>query len=73
MARESIVLLKNKNKLLPLKKDIKGIAVVGPQTNDIDVLLGNYNGLSPNMITILEGIVGSVSVGTKVTRVTGTL
>ncbi len=55
-ARESIVLLKNENDLLPLSKDIKSIAVVGPNANDLDVLYGNYNGFAENPITILEGI-----------------
>lgn len=55
-ARESIVLLKNENNLLPLKKNIKTIAVVGPNANDVEVLLGNYNGFPSNPITPLKGI-----------------
>src|SRR6185437_2720149 len=43
-ARESIVLLKNENKTLPLKKDLKTIAVIGPNADAAEVLLGNYNG-----------------------------
>ena len=55
-ARKSMVLLKNKNNLLPLSKDMKKVAVIGPNANDIDVLLANYNGIPSNPITPLEGI-----------------
>jgi len=63
-ARESIVLLKNvghpaiggENNLLPLKKDIKTIAVIGPNADDVDVIYGNYNGFSSHPITPLKGI-----------------
>jgi beta-glucosidase len=55
-AEESIVLLKNKNNLLPLKKDIKTIAVLGPNANDVEVLLGDYNGFPSNHVTLLQGI-----------------
>lgn len=65
-ARESIVLLKNENNLLPLKKDIKSIAVIGPNALAMDVLWGNYNGFAPEMATILEGIIGAVSESTQV-------
>ena len=43
-SRESIVLLKNENNTLPLKKDLKTIAVIGPIADNLGVLLGNYNG-----------------------------
>jgi len=55
-ARKSMVLLKNDNNALPLTKDLKKIAVIGPNANDIDVLLANYNGIPSNPITPLEGI-----------------
>jgi beta-glucosidase len=55
-AEKSIVLLKNKNNLLPLKKDLKTIAVLGPNANDVEVLLGNYNGFSSSPVTPLQGI-----------------
>ena len=45
-ARESIVLLKNEDSLLPLPKDIGSIAVIGPNANNVEVLLGNYSGRS---------------------------
>ncbi len=53
-ARQSLVLLKN-NGVLPLKPGIK-VAVIGPNANNPDVLLGNYNGDPINPITALEGI-----------------
>ncbi|MBQ9386308.1 MAG: glycoside hydrolase family 3 C-terminal domain-containing protein [Bacteroidaceae bacterium] len=56
-AHEAIVLLKNSNNLLPIKKDMK-IAVVGPNADDARVILGNYNGYpsAANTKTILDGI-----------------
>ena len=56
-AHEAIVLLKNKNNILPLKKNMK-IAVVGPNADDARVILGNYNGYpsAANTRTILDGI-----------------
>jgi len=56
MARESMVLLKNKNNILPLSKKIKTIAVVGPNANDSIMLWANYNGFPSKTITILQGI-----------------
>ena len=55
-ARKSLVLLKNENNTLPLSKELKKVAVIGPNANDIDVLLANYNGIPSNPITPLEGI-----------------
>lgn len=54
--RKSIVLLKNENNILPLKKDLETIAVIGPNADDVEVLLGNYNGNPSNPITPLQGI-----------------
>lgn len=56
-ARRSIVLLKNKDHLLPLRKEsLHTIAVIGPNANSIDALVGNYMGTSSRYITPLEGI-----------------
>jgi len=66
-AQESIVLLKNDGALLPLKKDVNSILVVGQNAREMSVLLGNYNGLAPQLTTLLEGITGAVSAGSKVT------
>ncbi len=55
-AEKSMVLLKN-NGMLPLKKDeIKSIAVIGPNSDSIDALRGNYYGTSAGPKTFLEGI-----------------
>ena len=55
-AHESIVLLKNERNTLPLKPSLKSIAVVGPNADSFDVLVGNYNGLPSQYSTILDGI-----------------
>lgn len=54
MARQGTVLLKN-NGLLPLDKDAK-IVVMGPNANDAEMMLGNYNGTPTATMTILDGI-----------------
>jgi beta-glucosidase len=56
VARETIVLLKNDKSLLPLKKDFKKIAVIGPNADNLDSLLGNYNGTPSKYVTPLQGI-----------------
>jgi beta-glucosidase len=56
MARQSIVLLKNKNNTLPLKKTIKKIAVVGPNADNRVAILGNYNGIPSQTVTVLDAI-----------------
>jgi beta-glucosidase len=57
-ARKSIVLLKNDNNLLPLKNkdNIKKLLVMGPAAANPHTLLANYHGMSPRLVTILEGI-----------------
>jgi beta-glucosidase len=56
MARESIVLLKNEQKALPLGKDLQRVAVIGPNADNVDVQNGNYNGTPVEPVSILEGI-----------------
>jgi beta-glucosidase len=55
-ARESLVLLKNQNHLLPLTKPYSTIAVIGPDADNLDALVGNYNGTPSRPVTILDGI-----------------
>ena len=55
MADETIVLLKNANNTLPLKKSMT-VAVLGPNANSAQMQYGNYNGTSAHPITILQGI-----------------
>ena len=66
-AAKSIVLLQNRNNILPLNRDsISALFIAGPTAADILALTGNYNGWSGEMVTFLEGIIRSVDAGTKV-------
>ena len=56
MARQSIVLLQNNNKILPLQKGKEKIAVIGPNANNEPMMWGNYNGTQNHTVTILDGI-----------------
>ena len=56
MARQSIVLLKNQNNTLPLKKTIKKIAVLGPNADNRISVLGNYNGIPSKVVSLLDGL-----------------
>ena len=62
-AVETMVLLKNKNNILPIKPSTKKIFVTGPTATSLEVLLGNYYGFNNQMITLLEGITGRVPEG----------
>lgn len=57
-ARESIVLLKNENKLLPLNKNIKSIALIGPLADDKLNPLGCWalKGNPENVVSVMEGL-----------------
>ena len=72
-AREGIVLLKNDKNLLPLKKDLKAIAVIGPNANAPLNQLGDYTSLTvlQPIVTVLEGIKNKVPSSTKVTYARG--
>jgi beta-glucosidase len=50
------VLLRNENNLLPLKKTIKKIAVLGPNADNRIAVLGNYNGVPSKVISLLDGL-----------------
>lgn len=65
-ARESIVLLKNEGRLLPLARNLNTIAVIGPNAHDEAVLLGNYHGTPAEAVTPLEGIREKVGPSTRV-------
>jgi beta-glucosidase len=65
-AQQSIVLLKNDQGLLPLRTDLKSIAVIGPNANSDSVLVANYFGIPTNPVTPLEGIRAAVSKHTQV-------
>ncbi len=65
-AKESLVLLKN-NGALPLSdKEIKTVAVIGPNADSRQALIGNYHGTSSRYITVLEGIQDRLGDGVRV-------
>ena len=66
VARKSIVLLKNEGSVLPLRKNLKTLAVIGPNADSVEVLVGNYNGDPSDPITPLEGIRRKLGSGTNV-------
>ena len=55
-ARETLVLLKNKDNLLPIGERYKNIAVIGPNADSLNSLVGNYNGTPSHPVTVLAGI-----------------
>ncbi len=65
VAQKSVVLLKN-NGALPIAKNCPSVFVTGPMAGNIDVLIGNYYGISDDMSTILEGIAGKIADGSKI-------
>jgi beta-glucosidase len=70
IADESMVLLKNDG-VLPLKRSIKRIAIVGPLADQTAVLLGNYNGTPTHTVSMLEGLKAEFP-DVKLTYVPGT-
>ena len=62
-AAESVVLLKNKDNILPIKPSARKVFVTGPTATSLEVLLGNYYGINNQMITLLEGITGRIPEG----------
>ncbi len=63
MAAETMTLLQNRGGILPLKKSIRRLAVIGPNADDEPVLWGNYNGTPVRTITVLDGIASKVPAG----------
>ena len=66
MAQQSIVLLRNENNTLPLSKKLKKIVVLGPNADNKIAILGNYNGIPSNVVTVLEGLKEKLGTGTQV-------
>lgn len=67
VAVQSMVLLKNDNNILPLKKDsISSIMLVGPNAASLDAIVGSYHGVSSSMVNFVEGITSAVSKATRV-------
>ncbi|QTD38651.1 beta-glucosidase BglX [Polaribacter batillariae] len=67
-AKKSIVLLKNEGNILPIAKDVKSIAVIGPFADNKDTPLGNWRakGRYNSAVSLLEGVKAKVSKNTKV-------
>jgi beta-glucosidase len=72
-AREGIVLLKNENNRLPLRKDLKSVAVIGPNANSASNLFGDYSAqvVLQHVDTVLDGLKAKLSPGTRVTYAEG--
>lgn len=72
VARQGIVLLKNDG-LLPLKKDLHKIAVIGPNADDLRNQLGDYTSrvIPQPVVTVLGGIRGAVAPRTEVVYAKG--
>lgn len=68
VAKRSIVLLKNDKNVLPLSKNTKRIAVIGPLANDKDAPIGNWRGMADtnSAISLLEGIKAAVGKNVKI-------
>ncbi|MHA7056386.1 beta-glucosidase BglX [Aquimarina sp. M1] len=73
VAKKSIVLLKNDTNLLPLKKDVKSLAVIGPLADDKDTPIGSWRGMAtPNSaVSLLEGIKNVVGQSAKISHAKG--
>ena len=65
IACESVVLLKNRDNILPIKPT-DSLMLTGPTGTSMEALLGNYYGLNSQMTTLLEGMVGRIPEGTRV-------
>jgi beta-glucosidase len=72
VAEKSIVLLKN-NGVLPLSTGLQKYYVTGPNAAAVDVLLGNYYGVNPALVTILEGLAAQAQPGSQMTYRQGVL
>ncbi len=72
-AREGIVLLKNEKALLPLRKNLKSLAVIGPDADDVTSQLGDYSPhkVPQHVVTVLEGIKAKVGQQTQVVYAPG--
>ena len=73
-ARRSIVLLKNENNTLPLSKDIKSIAVIGPLADSQKDMIGSWSaaGDYKKSVTLLQGIKNKVGKNIRILHTIGT-
>ncbi len=63
-ALKSIVLLKNDG-VLPLRNDLANYFITGPNAASVEALIGNYYGVNPEMVTIMEGIAAAIEPGSQ--------
>jgi beta-glucosidase len=63
-ALKSLVLLKN-NGVLPLKNNLPKYLITGPNASSVEALIGNYYGVNPNVVTVLEGVAGGIAPGSQ--------
>ena len=70
-ARESIVLLKNDREVLPLSRQIKSIAVVGPNADDPSLARYRYGPSAVGSVTVLQGIKNLLGAGVQVNYAKG--
>lgn len=68
VAQRSLVLLKNERETLPLRKDVRTLAVVGPLADDPRAIIGSWSGdgRPQDSLTLLQGIKAKVSPRTRV-------
>jgi beta-glucosidase len=73
-ARRSIVLLKNNNNILPLSKDIKTLAVIGPLADSQKDMIGSWSaaGDYKKSVTLLQGIRNKIGENTRILHTVGT-
>lgn len=68
IARQGMILLKNEGAILPLKKTVRSVAVIGPSADNMYNILGDYTApqAREKIVTILDGVKGAVSPETAV-------
>lgn len=64
-AQKAVVLLKNKDDVLPIRPETRSLLIVGPNAASVDALLGNYYGISDTLSTTVEGIAGRAPEGMR--------
>jgi beta-glucosidase len=72
-AREAIVLLKNANRTLPLSKNVRTVAVIGPLADDADAALGNWaaEGHRAEAVSVLAGVRSALGTSAQILTVRG--
>ena len=73
VAARSLVLLKNEGDALPLRKDLRSVAVIGPLADDPRAIIGSWSGdgRAQDSVTLLEAVKAKVSERTRVTYAKG--